>query len=520
MSESSYKLIPISRRLPTQKRRRRVRKVIKQVAKPTNQILSRQKRPSQKKSLPSVISAVPKKQRRVVSPTKTQIISHPSSTANRPVVKGKIPPWQPNSTNTKIVRMPKQPLPRKIITRRSKGKPMARTLLYIVRLLILGVGIGAIVGTVLSMLDPANRISTSDASNPVISGQVRPQPTPTTAATGLMLSQEITPLKGLIQNLIAQYPSLTPGVFVLDLDNGNYVDINSSTTFSAASTIKLPILIAFFQDVDAGKISLDEQLVMSKQMVAGGSGNMQYKPVGSKFTALETVTNMITISDNTATNMLISRLGGIEALNQRFASWGLTATKIHNLLPDLQGTNTTSAKELGTLIAMVNKGNLVSSSSRDRILNIMQQSTRKDLLPSGLDPGATIADKTGDIGTALADAGLISLPNGKHYIAAVMVQRPYNDASAQKLISSISRAIDQNLSQNVPTAIPPTVGYQPPLITTPGINGYQAPVIAPPIGGDVNNYQSPVIPPPVTNTLPMTGYPSPVTPQYYYPEQR
>ncbi|MFM8004484.1 MAG: serine hydrolase, partial [Dolichospermum sp.] len=97
---------------------------------------------------------------------------------------------------------------------------------------------------------------------------------------------------------------LTPGVFLLDLDNGAYVDINGNRSFSAASTIKIPILMAFFQDVDAGKIRLDEMLTLEKEMIVGGSGNIQYQAPGSKYTAVDLATKMITISDNTATNML------------------------------------------------------------------------------------------------------------------------------------------------------------------------------------------------------------------------
>jgi len=51
--------------------------------------------------------------------------------------------------------------------------------------------------------------------------------------------------------------------------------------------IKFPILVAFFQDVDAGKIRLDEMLTIKQELIGGGSGSMQYKPTGTKFTALK-----------------------------------------------------------------------------------------------------------------------------------------------------------------------------------------------------------------------------------------
>ncbi|MCX7592236.1 MAG: serine hydrolase [Fischerella sp.] len=475
-----------------------------------------------------------------------------------PTKPGKIPPFKPSNVKVKTVRVRKQALPRKIRTsRKTRLKPMARTILYALRLLIVGVGIGAIVGTALSVLDPASRIATTGTSSDdnFRQAQTQPSPTPTTTVSTPSLSQEILPLKTAMQSLMAGNPNLTPGVFVVDLDNGRYVDINASSSFPAASTIKIPILVAFFQDVDAGKIRLDEMLTMQKDMVAGGSGDMQYKPVGTQFKALEVATKMMTISDNTATNMLIARMGGIEALNQRFRSWGLTTTVLRNQLPDLQGTNTTSPKELGNLMGMVSQGNLVSMISRDRILDIMRKTVRNTLLPTGLGQGATIAHKTGDIGTMLADAGLVDLPTNKRYVVAVMVKRPNNDPNAKKLISSISRAAYQQFtettstiptsavpnptptSSNTPAAVPtptPTSSNTPAAVPTPApTSSYQPPVMTPPVVPPINplpptnNYQYPIMNSPLPNnfggSLPPTGYQSPpmMNPQYYpYPYQR
>jgi beta-lactamase class A len=419
-----------------------------------------------------------------------------------PKVKGRIPA-QPSTTKYKTVRVPKPGMQKisKRASRKTRLKPIARTMLYGLRLLIVGVGMGAIVGTLLSVLDPANRITTTSptASNPNL-GQTQPQlnTNPATVAAGLYLAQEITPLKTAVQNLATANPNLTPGIFLVDLDTGNYVDINAGAIFPAASTIKVPILIAFFQDVDAGKIRLDEMLTMEQQMMVGGSGNLQYKPAGTKYPALEVATKMITISDNTATNMLIARLGGMEALNERFRTWGLSSTMIRSQLPDLPGTNTTSPRELGNLIAMVNQGNFVSMRSRDLMLDIMRRTERDNLLPSGLGTGARIYHKTGDIGTMLADAGLVDIPTGKRYIAAVMVKRPNNDPRAEKLISAISQAAYQNLSQ---IAVTPSN-----MTSTVPITSYQPPVM------------NPALPNGTMNTVPLSGYQSPVmNPQYYPP---
>ena len=515
MSESSDELTAFSRRQPLNRRQRpqKVQKVAQKKVKANSQQQGANGRQAALTRPKNQISpqTIPGATRRVKSG-----LVMPSAVKPIPSVKGKIPPFRPGAVMVKSVRMEKPKTGRRS-SRKTRLKPMAKTILYIVRLLIVGVGMGAIVGTVLSVLDPANRIITTSApqsNSNVVRSQPQPTQTPPGGVSSLYLSQEIIPLKNAVQNLANTNPNLTPGVFLVDLDTGNYVDVNGSASFPAASTIKLPILIAFFQDVDAGKIHLDEMLTMQQDIIAGGSGTLQYKPAGTQYAALEVATKMITISDNTATNMLIARLGGMDALNQRFRTWGLTNTTIRNQLPDLQGTNTTSPKELGNLMAIVSQGNLVSMPSRDLMLDILRRTQKDTLLPSGLGTGARVYHKTGDIGTMLADTGLIVVPTGKRYIASVMVQRPNNDPRAEKLISSISRAAYQEFSQNAvtPSTIPAN-GYQPPVVN-PAPNGTTGAV---PMSG----YQPPVVnsaPNSMGGTVPANGYQSPVmNPQYYPP---
>ena len=511
MSESSNKLIPISRGQPVQRRRRK-RAVPKTGQKKSGQQpVSSPREPGKVTRLdninnnisPALISAGGRKP---ASP----VMLYPG-VKTVPLVNKNTKFSQGGTVRLKTVVIAKPKIERKG-SRKTRLKPMARVMLYGLRSLIVGVGIGAIVGTLLSILDPANRIN----SVAVVSQSPATQKAPESASTGLYMSQEITPLKNTLQSLTAGNSDLRPGVFLLDLDNGAYVDINGNMSFPAASTIKIPILIAFFQDVDAGKIPLDEILTLEKEMIVGGSGNMQYQAPGGKYTALDLATKMITISDNTATNMLVAKLGGQEALNGRFRSWGLTTTMIRSPLPDLQGTNTTSARELVNLISMVNQGNVVTMRSRDLMLNIMSRTERDNLLPAGLGKGANAYHKTGDIGTMLADAGLIDVPTGKRYIAAIMVQRPNNDPRAAKLISSISSSAYQYFSQatvqpsnftnNQPNQ--PVPNYQVPIQPVQPVQPFiQAPMI------------NPNVPNGMVNNVPMGTYQAPIITPQYYPQQ-
>ena len=315
-------------------------------------------------------------------------------------------------------------------------------LVYATRLLILGVGIAVICGTLLSVVNGVTRASTVAAEEETTAGQKNPADSASAAAApeALQLNQELGALKTQVQVLATENPTLTAGIFLVDLDTGSYLNFNGDTAFASASTIKVPILVAFFQAVEDGKVQLDQTLTLKPEHIVGGSGEMQDDAPGKKYSALEVAKNMIVVSDNTATNMMIELLGGAEVLNPLFASWGLRATVIRNNLPDLEGTNTTSPQDLINIIAQIDRGSLVSVKSRDRILQIMRQTKNDSLLPKGLGEGSVIAHKTGNINTMLADAGMVDLPNGKRYLVAVMVKHPpETEKPAQTLIRDISR---------------------------------------------------------------------------------
>ena len=188
---------------------------------------------------------------------------------------------------------------------------------------------------------------------------------------------------------------------------------------------------------------------------------MASRPVGSRFPTYEVATEMIRISDNSATNLLIERAGGQQVVNERFRSLGLPATEINNWLPDLDGTNTTSAHDLSRSIALVDSGDLLSPRSRDLFRQVMETSVTNTLLPTGLmqglggaqgEPDSSLArkgyrvlNKTGDIGIAYADAGLIELPDGRRAVAGFLVKGPFNDPRSTNLIRAMAKAMAPHL---------------------------------------------------------------------------
>jgi beta-lactamase class A len=290
--------------------------------------------------------------------------------------------------------------------------------------------------------------------------QAQPAPNPDSLTDLVSVGTQPADLQQQINQLKTWFPSLSGyevSVYLLNLSDNSFVDIAGDRAFSAASIIKLPILMAFLQDVDAGKISLNETLTMKADDVVGGSGYMQDMPVGSRFSALEVISNMIITSDNTATNMAIDRMGGIQVLNERFAIWGLKQTRIREWLPDLQGTNTVTAKELTRVMLLLRQGKLLSPQSQQIAIDIMQRVRNRSLLAAGLGQGCTIAHKTGDIGFLLGDSGMVTLSDGKQYMITALVYSSYDDDAARDYIQAVSRTAFQyfNRQQTATTVTPP-----------------------------------------------------------------
>jgi beta-lactamase class A len=323
--------------------------------------------------------------------------------------------------------------------------------IYLIRLVMFGLALNAIIGTTISIINSPKEVAT--VVDPPLQSKRLP-------FDSLKLTRASLVLKNRLQTVIDKNSNLDSSYLFVEIDQGEYSELGADRVLSAASTIKLPIAIALFQDIDAGKVKLTEALTISQQVIAEGSGDMQELKPGTQVSLLVAATKMMTISDNTATNLIIDRLGGIAVLNQRFRQWGLKTTTINHPLPDLQGTNITTARELARSMMALNRGKIVSDSARTQLLTIMSKTTRNTMLPPGLGAGAKIAHKTGDIGSLIADVGLIELPSGKSYIAAVLVKRPYNNPAGPALVREMSK-ITYTYFQSVSPAPTPLPKIEP-----------------------------------------------------------
>ena len=257
----------------------------------------------------------------------------------------------------------------------------------------------------------------------------------------IYLTQELTQLKSILQAQIASVPNLNPSIFVWDISNGKYVDIKGDTPYPAASIIKIPVLISMFKSIEAGQFGITDKIPFEEPYRSPGSGSLQYKDAGINLSVDDLARLMITESDNSSTNIIMSMVGSMTAVNGDIKSWGLKNTHIQTWLPDLTGTNYTSTKDLVTMLHNLDNEAFLTLESRASIFDYMGHVKNNRLLAAGLPPNASIAHKTGDIGEMLGDAGIIYSPNGRKYIVAIMVKRPHNDYSAKDFIVNASQTI-------------------------------------------------------------------------------
>ena len=344
---------------------------------------------------------------------------------------------------------------------RSAKNRLPQPLQLVLRLAVMGIGLGVITGTALKLLAP--HLAQGTIQTPKVEA---PNPSVPIGSQGLTSGSfeprtELKALSARWAQLAQAQSGLQASGFLLVLDDGRYAQLQPDRPQPAASSIKTPVLLAGLQELDAGTLRWNEGLPLTKEVVGGGAGWMASRPMGTRFPFFEAATEMIRVSDNSATNLLIKRLGGKTAINSRFMALGLPATVVRNWLPDLQGTNTTSSRDLAKVISMVDTGQKLSPRARDLFREIMGTSRTNTLIPLGLlqglgqdaaDPdaalksfGITVYNKTGDIGIAYADAGLIQLPNGQRAVAAFMVKGPFNDPRSTDLIRAMAAEVAKTL---------------------------------------------------------------------------
>ena len=158
------------------------------------------------------------------------------------------------------------------------------------------------------------------------------------AITGVSAQQGARPTSGLQRLLdaeLARFPGKA-GVWVKHLTTGEEAGVRADETFNSASVIKIPVMVLAFQLADKGTLSLSQRITITQADVRGGSGIFRYHDAGLQPTLRDVLLQMIITSDNTATDLAIGKVGGVDAVNTWLRTQGYAdALKLNMTTGDL-----------------------------------------------------------------------------------------------------------------------------------------------------------------------------------------
>jgi beta-lactamase class A len=261
----------------------------------------------------------------------------------------------------------------------------------------------------------------------------------------------------------------TMGVAARNLATGETVFVNADTSFPTASVIKVGVMVEVFHQIAEGRVRRDDTISLDETTKVDGSGVLQRLHGGLVLTVGDLLDLMITVSDNTATNLLIG-LVGTANVDTRLASYGLTHTKLFrptfrdgkaDVFPEEEkefGLGVATPREMARLMELIAEGKVVDRAASDAMIAIMREQAFRTMIPRSLPemddvaiankPGWDTekhADAAGVKRAVRGDVAIVTTPRGRYVIAIHARQvadtrwGPDNDAVV--LMGRISRMI-------------------------------------------------------------------------------
>jgi beta-lactamase class A len=273
----------------------------------------------------------------------------------------------------------------------------------------------------------------------------------------------LSALRASIERRIAAVPGAEAGVWMHDLATGETLAVNATTSFHAASTMKVPVMIELFRRHDAGTMRLDSTVVVRntfKSIVDGSpftldagddSDSSLYARAGQPVTLRELNDRMITRSSNLATNLVIEILDA-RRVDATAHALGATTIQVRRGVEDTKAfnaglNNTTSARDLGVLMAALAQDRAASKASCAAMREVLRRQEFNDEIPAGLPKGTRVEHKTGWITATTHDAAIIHPPGRAPYVLVVLTRAIPKREVAQKLMADISRDVWQEVTR-------------------------------------------------------------------------
>jgi beta-lactamase class A len=254
--------------------------------------------------------------------------------------------------------------------------------------------------------------------------------------------QQMTPINRLQANIerITRSVNAKWGIYIKCIETGEEIAVNADETMDTMSVIKIPLMAEVFRQIEAGRFSLTDRVTLKETEKRPGTGVIRSLDAGASLTIKDLITLMIIVSDNTATDMLFEKVGGIEPVNKLMQSYGLSTIKATGLTdtwfkainaePDRWKFHTegrtpfglSSSRDMGKLLEKIYKGEAVSKKSDDQMLGIMRGQVYSSRLPKYV-TGFRVPHKTGDFLPYIGnDVGILESAN-RHVVISVFTAR-------------------------------------------------------------------------------------------------
>jgi beta-lactamase class A len=231
------------------------------------------------------------------------------------------------------------------------------------------------------------------------------------------------------------------GIAVVDVATGLKTGVNAGTEMPAASTIKIPVMVEVFRQLGAGTFDLNTKLRLRRSDKDWGSGDLAGARVGSSYTVAKLLALMIDVSDNTATNMLIRRVGR-QRINTTMVRLGLTHTRLSDFIrsegSSIRWALRSSPADMAHLLGAMARNQLIDEWSSQQMIRILRGQHYNGLLPAPLPAGTKVAHKTGTLHDTLNDVGIV-YEGAAPYVIAVMTTDLRTLASGRRFIRHVSR---------------------------------------------------------------------------------
>ena len=231
------------------------------------------------------------------------------------------------------------------------------------------------------------------------------------------------------------------GYSIVDLTSGERIAHLDAATFPTASAIKLAIVYELFKQAEEKRIDLDEKITLDRRQAVGGTGVLV--EMGTPTLSIrDYAVLMVTLSDNTATNVLIDRLG-MDRISARMQGLGLSGTKLRRHMMDTAAArrgdeNVSTPDELAKLLRAMNE------TMPDAIT--LLKKPKENRLRKGLPEGVASADKSGELEGVRVDAGVVYAKN-RPYVLCVMTTFLKDEAEGERAIEEISRVAYEYFSR-------------------------------------------------------------------------